>query len=143
MVIPQKDPAAEIPPVAPNIYELDKRGRPELLGGHCPACGAVYFPTPERCCHCQGAIEIVSLGSEGTIYSYTTVRTRPPYGLPLPYSVAMIDLKLAPLRIFCLLDPGPVEKYSIGQPVTLVISQIGVDPSGQPCIRPNFTPSES
>jgi uncharacterized OB-fold protein len=130
---------AEIPPVAKNLFGYGAGGLPYLIGGHCPTCARHYFPLPEYCVQCQGAVEEADLGNEGVVYSHTTIRTKPPYGLPRPYAVAMIDLAPVPLRIFCLLDPHRLGAFEIGQNVVLNIGQIGHDGAGKPCLRPYFT----
>jgi len=128
-----------LPPVAENIFAFADDGQPYLIGGFCPACGRYYFPFPEYCGHCQGSVEIADLGRQGVIYSHTVIRTKPPYGLPKPYAVAMIDLDAVPLRIFCLLDPGQPEGYRIEQTVRLAVAPIGHDGAGRECLRPYFT----
>ena len=141
-VISQQGTGVELPPIAENIFAYGDSGLPYLIGGYCASCARHYFPMPEYCSHCQGAVEAVDLGRDGVIYSHTTIRTRPPYGLPRPYSVAMIDLASVRLRIFCLLDPAQAEDFSIGQKVTLAIGPMGHDAAERPCLRPYFTSSQ-
>ncbi|MBW1805906.1 MAG: OB-fold domain-containing protein [Deltaproteobacteria bacterium] len=132
----------DIPPVAPGIFTLPPydHDSPRLLGGFCQACNRKYFPQPKYCKVCLGPVEECDLGSEGTIYSYTVVRARPPLGLPQPYSVGYIDLAGSSLRIYCLLDPAAIDKLRIGLPVQLAVGVLGHDGKGSPRLRPYFTP---
>lgn len=132
----------EIAPVMPGIFTLPpyEDEAPALLGGFCPACGVNYFPRPTYCRTCLGPVEEIDVGSEGTIYSFTVVRTKAPLGLPLPYGVGYVDLKETGLRIFCLLDPAALDKLRIGLPVRLLVNSLGHDIKGSPCLRPYFTP---
>jgi uncharacterized OB-fold protein len=134
-----------IPPVMPGIFTLPPYDdeAPALLGGFCPACNAYYFPRPKFCRVCLGPVEETGVGSEGTIYSFTVVRKKPPLGLPLPYGVGFVDLKETGLRIFCLLDPTALEKLRIGLPVRLAVNSLGCDMNGSPCLRPYFTPASA
>lgn len=130
----------ELPPVAEDIFEISLRDheRVELIGGHCDACDAYFFPRSDSCSHCYGDIGRISLGAEGTIYSFTIVRARPPLGLPRPYGVAYIDLEAVPFRVFCLLDPAQIDAAAIGASVHLAVGPLGVDNEGKPCLRPFF-----
>ncbi len=138
----QEAPAKETesPPVANNIF-ASSAGDPEqfeLLGGYCDACDDYSFPQSEHCHRCHADTRLVGLGTDGVIYSFTVVRTRPPLGLPQPYAVAYIDLKDVPLRVFCLLDPEQTGDIAIGAGVRLSVGQLGINNVGQDCLRPFF-----
>jgi uncharacterized OB-fold protein len=131
-----------MPPVMPGIFTLppyDHNG-PALLGAFCPDCRLYYFPRPRNCRNCLGSLQEIRVGSEGTIYSFTIVHKKAPFGLPLPYGAGFIDLKESGLRIYSLLDPEALDKLRIGIPVRLTISALGNDCKGSPCLRPYFTP---
>ncbi|MBI5014810.1 MAG: OB-fold domain-containing protein [Deltaproteobacteria bacterium] len=131
----------EIPPIAPGLFSLPPgQGEPNLLGGYCAACDRRFFPRPKYCPVCLEPASEEGLGSRGTLYSYTVVRTRPPLGLPQPYGVGYVDLAGSGLRIFCLLDPDAIERYRIGLPVRLAVDVLGHDGRGAPRLRPYFTP---
>ena len=130
--------AGDIPPVQANVFRLRDDGDAVLLGARCATCGRRDFPYAALCTRCGGDNGLVDIGSRGVVYSHTTVRAKPPFGLPNPYSVAFIDLEDAPLRIFSLLDPQAVGSFAIGQPVVLGVAAIGDDGRGQPCLRPYF-----
>ncbi len=76
----------------PLVYDNILTSGPEvrLQGGYCPSCDRYHFPLQERCMECLGETQAADLGRRGEIYSVTTVRTRPPLGLPRPYSVAYV-----------------------------------------------------
>ncbi len=87
-------------------------------------------------------VKSIRLSTKGTIYSFTVIRTKPPFGLPQPYAVGYVDLEDDNLRIIGLLDPEKISALSVGKPVTLSIAPIGLDRSGQPCLRYFFTTKE-
>lgn len=136
---------AELPPVAEHIFAPSKDGF-ELVGAYCEDCDKYFFPTREHCSSCHGSTVQTGLGSHGVVYSFTIVRTKPPFGLPQPYGVAYIDLCGCPLRVFGLLDPQQLEKIHIGTQVCLFVGPMGVNNAKQPCLRPFFqlllTPNE-
>lgn len=129
-----------IPPFFPGIFTLPPydQSPPRLLGGFCPACGDTTFPKTKCCRRCLGEVEEADLGSEGTLYSFTVIRTKTPLGLPQPYSVGYVDLKGTGLRIFCLLDPMAIDRLRIGLPLRLGVAPLGQDGRGKPCLRPYF-----
>jgi len=132
----------QIPPVVSGVFTLppyDKTA-PTMLGGLCKVCGRYYFPKPVYCRTCLEQVELTSVGSEGSIYSYTVIRTKPPLGLPQPYAVGYIDLEETRLRIFCLLDPTAIDQLQVGLPVSLRVGPLGHDGTGASCLRPYFSP---
>ena len=112
---------------------------PVLRGGHCPQCGRDFFPRPRYCPTCLRPPDGRSLGGDGVIYSYTVVRTRPPFGLPQPYAVGYIDLDQSGLRIFGLLNPDHIGRLAMGRRVRLEVGPMGQDGQGEPCRRPYFS----
>jgi uncharacterized OB-fold protein len=131
----------DIPPMMPGVFTPPPydQNLPRLIGGFCRECRQFYFPRPHYCPHCLGTAEETALNSEGTIHSFTVVRTKPPLGLPQPYSVGYVDLAESGLRIFCLLDPMAIDRLRIGLPVRLAVAPLGHDGRGMPCLRPYFT----
>jgi len=125
----------------PLVYDNILTPGPEvhLQGGYCPTCDRYHFPLQERCTECLGVIQTADLGRRGEIYSVTTVRTRPPLGLPRPYSVAYVDLADVPLRVFSLMDPAEAGQYQIGQAVELNVAPLGLNNDKQICLRPYFS----
>ncbi len=125
----------------PLVYENILTAGPEvhLQGGYCPACNQYHFPIRQICPQCLGKTQVADLGKRGEIYSVTTVRTRPPLGLPRPYSVAYVDLEDVPLRVFSLLGPAEAGQYQIGQVVELKVAPLGLNNDKQVCLRPYFS----
>jgi uncharacterized OB-fold protein len=115
---------------------------PKLVGGYCKKCRRYFFPKPKFCRKCFSDVEEINLDSVGTLYSFTVVRTKPPFGLPEPYAVGYVDLDQCGLRIFALLDPLQVEDLAIGRSLKLMVGQIGQNIDGQDCLRPYFTMQE-
>lgn len=125
-------------PVLAGVFVADPE--PRLLGRYCKACDRKFFPPPAVCPYCLQPISISPLSSEGTLYAYTVVRTRPPFGLPQPYAIGYVDLETDNLRIFTLLDGERIQDLRIGLPLTLRIEGMGLHRDGTPCLRYYFTP---
>jgi uncharacterized protein len=135
---------SRVRPVAEGVFTLPPYDEqpPRLLGGRCRAGHGPFFPRPQYCPRCLGEVDEADLGREGTVYSYTVVRTRAPLGFPEPYSVGYVDLADEPLRVFCLLDPARIGDLAVGSPVRLLVEPFGDDGSGEPLLRPLFTLAE-
>ena len=131
-----------IPPILPGLFGFkgDNEDSPVLLGGYCPQCQKHFYPRPQRCHYCLEPLDEVELGDTGTIYSFTIVRKKAPFGLPVPYGVGFVDLDGCGLRIFSLFDPAKLDDLAIGQTVTLSVGPLGHDGNGNPCLRPFFAP---
>lgn len=110
-----------------------------LQGGYCPSCEKYHFPQQDKCRECLGNVTTADLGKRGVVHSVTTIRTRPPLGLPRPYSVAYVDLEDVPLRVFSLMDPAEAGQYQIGQAVALNVAPLGLNNDKQTCLRPYFS----
>ena len=130
----------------PDIFSLPPYGEepPMLLGGYCNHCNAHYFPKPRYCPRCLEPPDLKEIGNAGIIHSLTVVRTKPPLGLPQPYSVGYVDLEKesagSGLRVFCLFDPESVDRLKIGQKVVLRVGPLGHDGRGETRLRPYFKP---
>jgi uncharacterized OB-fold protein len=133
------------PPMASGIFTLPPydKAPPTLLGGYCQECDKNYFPRPKYCPGCLGQLIETAAGSTGSIYSYTIVRIRPPFGFPSPYSVVYVDLDESGLRVFCLFDPEAIGKLRIGLKVELAVGPLGHNGQGETCLRPYFRPRKS
>jgi uncharacterized OB-fold protein len=127
-------------PILDGIFEEGPPGR--LLGGYCPGCNRKYFPRPVVCPQCLNALDSIPLSPDGTIYSFTVVRTKAPFGLPQPYAIGYVDLEKDGLRIISLLDSEKLAHLAVGVPVTLRVDVVGVGPDGQPCLRYFFSPKD-
>lgn len=129
-----------LPPLMANLFEpIGSEGnRFGLVGGYCTQCDRYFFPLAEQCSDCRGPLTRMIVGETGSVYSYTVVRTKAPFGLPEPYAVAYIDVAEAPLRIFGLIDPDDIGGLDVGTAVRLTVKAIGVDALGRQCLRPVF-----
>lgn len=136
-----KENINNLQPVVSGIFTLPPYDKtlPKLLGGRCSYCNRWYFPRRRYCVCCLNILEETILDSEGTIYSFTVVRTKPPFGLPQPYCVGYVDLVKTGLRIFTLIDPTAIDQIRVGLPVRLNVGPLGHDLNGSVCLRPYFT----
>lgn len=139
---PMQSTVEELPPFAPGIFAVADSGDVHLLGGWCPRCRRHFFPQRRYCPGCLEAPEPARVGSRGSVCSFTVVRTKPPLGLPRPYSVGYVDLKESGLRVFMLLDGARIERLRIGLRVRLRAGPLGCDDQGRKVVRPYFTPWE-
>lgn len=128
-----------LPLVPAGIVRRDENSGPVLVGGYCPDCERKFFPRPPYCPQCLRPSQERILSGDGVIYSYTIVRTKPPFGLPQPYAVGFVDLTASGLRVFGLLDPGCIDSLEMGATVALAVGQVGHDVKGEPGLRPFFT----
>ncbi len=128
-----------VPPVFPGLFSEDADS-PCLTGSECVPCGRRFYPRRRFCDTCLEPATDADLGAAGTLFSFTIIRTKPPYGLPAPYAVGYVDLADGP-RVFSLLDPDKMEGLEIGMPLALRVGTLGDDGHGQPCRRPYFTPA--
>lgn len=130
----------EILPFAPDIFTAPPYADhpPSLLGGFCAGCNEYFFPLPRYCPKCLGKVRKKEIGSKGTIYSFTVVRTPPAYGFPSPYSIGYIDLAETGLRVLGLFNTGPEDDLRIGADVVLSVTPFGTDEKGRPQLRPCF-----
>lgn len=137
-------PRTDLPPFAPGIFREGNGHSPSvLLGSRCEGCRRFYFPHTSLCPACLGETQTAEIGSHGRIYAHTVVRTKPPLGLPAPYTVGYVDLDDCGLRVFALLDPRQVGRLRIGMPVRLAMASLGHDGHGEACLRPYFTAVEA
>jgi uncharacterized OB-fold protein len=113
-------------PVRPGILSIPKHAgdRPALLASRCGSCGAVTFPPEDVCpgCYRSDTIREVRLSSEGTLYSYTVIRSAPP-GFTAPYAVGYVDLPEG-IRLFSQILTDRFEDLRIGMPLALVVGPL-------------------
>lgn len=134
--------AQDVVELAPGwVRALDEPGRYGLTGSRCPDCGAWATPALERCPHCRGRPREVVVGTSGSLYTYTVVRTRAPFGLPEPYAIGYVDLDESGLRVLGLIDPCAAGDLEVGQRMEIGLRALGVDGQGRPCLRPLFRPA--
>ncbi len=95
-----------------------------LLGSKCMNCGEVSIGTNDGCLNCGGdKIESVTLANEGTLWTYTVIRHKPPgdYLGPEPFEPYALGLVELPdgVRIMTPLV-GDVDEFEIGSTVRSV-----------------------
>lgn len=117
-----------IEPFAPDVFTWPSNN-PQLIGGRCGECGAVFFPQQSGCGRCGSvAMEEHLLPRTGTIWSWTTQEFLPkePYAggeTPetfKPFGVGVIDLE-GEVRVEARLTESDPDKLKIGGRVEIVI----------------------
>lgn len=129
-----------LPMFMPDIVGWED-GAPHLLGSHCEACQRWTFPQVEFCPRCLAPAQRRALGSRGVVYSFTVVHMKPPFGLPGPYPMLVVDLRDVPLRVLMLGDGVQLDRLRIGLEVELQVAELGLDLQSRPCRRPFFSAS--
>ena len=126
---------ARVPALEGLFTEAD--GDARLLGGHCPHCGAWFFPKQWSFCRnprCDGGpLDDAPLSSRGRLWSWTDNRYAPPPPYPArdpfePYGVAAVELPVEQLVVLGQLARGTdVSALRLGQPMTLVVETLYED----------------
>jgi len=94
-----------------------------LLGSKCNSCGEVSLGTNPICLNCASEdTETITLSEEGTLYTYTIVRHKPPGNYlgpdPFePFALGLIELADG-IRIMAPLE-GDIEQIEIGMKLEL------------------------
>ena len=103
---------------------------PRLMGGRCTACGTVAFPPPPVCHNCWStSIEPASVGTRGTLYSYSIVHIGPkPWRTP--YALGYVDMP-HDIRVLAHIQANDLKRIAIGSDVELGIGEVGVQ-EGEP-----------
>ncbi len=118
-----------------------------LEGGHCPACGALFWPMRLRCTDCGSTNqEPVRLSPRGTLLTWTRVM-RPPKGYTseAPYMVGLVRLVDGPVLLAQLTDMALDSVVPMqGMPMEAVIRAIRRDGDDGPILygykfRPAFS----
>ena len=105
---------------------LDEAGtRGALLGSRCLRCGSQTFGIVPSCQACYSPhVESVELGAEGTLYSYTLVRTPPPgWQGDVPYLLGQVELPQGPHVVSQIVDCPP-EHVHIGMKMLLHLDEV-------------------
>ena len=100
--------------------------KPHLIGNKCSSCGEVFFPSRLCCRRCSSSeMKEVPLSRRGTLYSFTTIRVRPPYFVgEVPYLVGVVELPEGE-RIRTLLSHCDQSCLKIGMEMELSIEVVG------------------
>lgn len=131
-------------PIEPGFFTIPETAGepPRLLGTRCKDCGEHFFPRRLVCARCLSeAVEDVSLGPRGTLYTYTIVhaplfdsRTRETGG----YGVGQVDLPEGP-RVQAVLS-GRAEELRIGREMELELETLRRNDAGQDVVIFRFKP---
>jgi uncharacterized OB-fold protein len=118
-------------------YFTEEGGPARLLGGHCRACGAYFFPKQYSFCRnpACGAPDLddVALSTTGTLWSFTDNRFAPPPPYPAgepfePYGVAAVQLDHEQMIVLGQLAFGTdVASLHAGQAMELVVEPLYED----------------
>ena len=134
---------------APDVFTWPS-DEPRLIGGKCPACGAVTFPIQGSCARC-GSVDVEQhlLPRRGTLWTFTTQEFLPkePYagGETMetfrPYGVGLVQLG-DEVRVEGRLTEADPAKLRIGMEVELAVVPFRVDADGTEVMVFAFTPVE-
>jgi len=115
-------------------------GQPALLASQCGSCGAVTFPPEDVCpgCYRSDAVREVRLSREGSLYSYTVIRSAPP-GFTAPYAVGYVDLPEG-IRLFAQIVADRFEDLTMGMRLELVVGPLRRTDDGVDIIGYKFRP---
>jgi uncharacterized OB-fold protein len=133
-------------PILPGIFSqpMARLSDVRLMGSRCNACGETLLGARVACPSCTGRdMESVTLGSRGTLFTYTVCRHRPPgdfRGGEVPYAVGLVTLPEG-LRIIAPLVGNPDEiGLHIGMPLELQVEPLYVDDQGLEVVAFKFRP---
>ncbi|GIW42513.1 MAG: hypothetical protein KatS3mg076_3090 [Candidatus Binatia bacterium] len=131
-----------IVPVKDGLFR-EQPGGPVLLGGRCPSCRRLHFPSLPVCPYCSsdGCTE-EAMGRRGRLYLHTAVVHRPPgYKGPVPYGFGVVELPEG-IRVVTRLTEADPAKLEPGQPVELVLEPLHRDEEGRDVLCYAFAPTE-
>ena len=121
---------------------------PQLVGGHCGACGGWHFPAQENCPRC-GALGVTRkpLSRRGLLWTWT-IQTFAPPAPPyrgtvenfVPFGVGYIELPEG-LRVQGRLTVNEASRLKIGMPMELTFETMGTDARGRPLLGYAFAPA--
>jgi len=118
---------------------------PTLNGGHCRACGYVFFPPQSYGCESCGALpeqlESKSLKGEGAISSFATINLHQDRGVETPFTVGVIVLDDGP-AIRAVLTHKTDEGLKIGDRMRAVVVTVGSE-GGAPVNELRFAKLET
>ena len=100
--------------------------KPYLIGSKCRSCGETFFPSRRCCRRCSSEdMEKIPLSRVGKLFSFTTVRVKPPHFIgEVPYLVGVVELPEGE-RIKTLLTGCDQSELEIGMKMELVIEYVG------------------
>ncbi len=124
---------------------LDDLAKVKLTGCRCRQCNEVTLGRNTTCPNCGGrAVEPVTLSQQGTLWTYTVIRHKPPgdYRGPEPFEPFCIGLVELPdgLRVLSPVE-GDVESMRIGMPLRLRVFVHHRAASGEDVVAFAFAPT--
>ena len=126
-----------------NLFSVSPK--PTLNGGHCRACGYVFFPPQSYGCEFCGAppeqLEAKSLKNEGVLSSFATVNLHQDRGIETPFTVGVIVLEDGPV-IRAVLTHKTDEGLKIGDRMHAVVVAAN-DERGAPANELRFAKRET
>lgn len=139
-------PMPEIAAPSPDLYSASSNEIPNLNGGHCRACGYVFFPPQSYGCEICGAsgdeLQPFALKGEGILKSFATVHLHPGKGIEAPFTVGVILLDDGP-AIRALLSQKTDAGLKIGDRMHAVIVQVASDEGSAGANELRFSRQES
>jgi uncharacterized OB-fold protein len=91
-----------------------------LIGNRCSSCSAIYYPKKKLCKCSAKDFEDFQLSGNGTLLSYTEIRSAPEeYKNQVPYCLGIIQLEECP-RIIAQITDCTVNELKIGAKVKAV-----------------------
>ena len=105
-----------------RFFDRLREGR--LSTTRCPKDGELHWPPRTACPRCHSEeLDWVDLPETGTIYAFSAVLGGAPLGLEgdVPFSVGLVDLDGASLRLFGRIDGRPWTDLKVG-------GRVGVEP---------------
>jgi uncharacterized OB-fold protein len=134
-------------PIAEGLF-TGPPGAPQLIGGHCIACGQWHFPAQDNCPHCAATtVQPRPLSRRGTLWTWTIQTFAPPvppYTGPVgeafePFGVGYVELPEG-LCVQARLTLADGAALRIGMPMQLTLLPMGRDAQGRTRVGPAFAP---
>jgi len=127
---------------------LDPPENVSLKGTRCRACGEVFFGKTVGCWQCGSAdMEDTALSREGTLYSYTIMRNKPPGDYkgsdPFePFAAALVELPEG-IAILAPITGCRFEDLKINMKLELLIETLYQDELGRHVLSYKFRPQNT
>lgn len=115
---------------------------PRLIGAKCVRCSNRSFPYSDTCPWCgdDGTFE-VTLSPTGTLWAWTAVTAVPPgYEGEVPFGFGVVELDEDDLRVVTRLTTAEPDQMQFGQPMQLVLDEVGRNEDGVPVVSWAFAP---
>ena len=116
-----------------------------LIGSKCQNCGEVSLGTVSSCPNCTAEqLETMPLSRQGTLWTYTVIRQRPPLGDYkgpdpfVPFGEGLVELPEG-IRVLSPLG-GNIDKLEIGIKLKLVVYKLYENKEGNDVIAFRFDP---